>query len=76
MRRLTPYQVARRLTKPVQCTSPAQSPGVTDEDTCSNANEEDEIARYVDATVFGAITSGTNLTLTDVQAAIAKGCDC
>ena len=45
-------------------------------DTCSDGDEKSKTARYVDAAVSGAITSGTNLTLTDVQAAIAKGCDC
>ena len=53
-------------------TSHAESPSVEEDDTWNN-NEEGEI---VVAAGSGAIDSGTNLALTDVQAAITKGCGC
>ena len=42
----------------------------------SNGDEEGETACNVVTEGSGAGACGTNLTLTDVQAAITKGCGC
>ena len=47
-----------------------------DNDTWSDGDEESEITRDVAAASSGAITSGTNLTLTDVKPAMKKGRGC
>ena len=57
-------------------TSPAQSPSVTDDETWNDGDEEGEIACNVVTAGSGAIDSGANLALTDVQASITKGCGC
>ena len=51
-------------------TSPTESPSVTDDNTWSDGDEEGEIARNIVA------ADGTSIALTDVQAAITRGCSC
>ena len=52
-------------------TSPAESPIATDDDTWRNSDEAGEIVATAGS---GTIASGTILALTDMQAAITKGC--
>ena len=68
--------MARRLAKPVECTSAAESQVYTEDKTWSNGDEEGELACNTVPEGFDAAAGEANPTLTDVQAAIATGCGC
>ena len=55
-------------------TSPAQYCGVMDYVTCSHGNEEGDVALEIFAAGYCTIISATDLTLTNEQAAMTKGC--